>query len=233
MSTYIILIASVIGGAVLGMLLKGLKNFQVKFLLTFSGAYLLSIGVFHLLPEIYEFHDHSIGLWIMGGFFIQLVLEVFSKGIEHGHSHVEWFQKRGIPITIIASLFIHALLESLPVGAHHEELSRDALLWGIVIHKLPVSLILYTMLAEVLQRQSKVLVVILLFALIAPLGVFLGDQLEFFQKYYRELTALTLGLFLHISTTILFESSQSHHFHFKKFITILLAVFVAWFTVSH
>lgn len=233
MSSYLYLIGSVVAGAALGMVLKGHKNFQVKFLLTFSGAYLLSIGVFHLLPEIYEFHNHAIGLWIMGGFFIQLVLEVFSKGIEHGHSHVEWFQKRGIPITIIISLFVHALIESLPVGAHTEQLSRDAMLWGIVIHKLPVSLILFTMLSEVLDSKLRIFLVMVSFALIAPLGVFLGDSLQIFQDYFRELTALTFGLFIHISTTILFESNQSHHFHFKKFITILLAVFVAWFSVSH
>lgn len=233
MSSYLFLIGSVLAGAILGTVLKDRKGFQVKFLLTFSGAYLLSIGVFHLLPEIYETHSHSIGLWIMGGFFIQLFLEVFSKGIEHGHSHVEWFHKRGIPMTIIISLFVHALIESLPVGAHHEELSRDAMLWGIVIHKLPVSLILYTMLSEVLDSRLRVVMVMIGFALIAPLGVYLGDNLQVLQEYYRELTALTLGLFIHISTTILFESSQSHKFHLKKFITILIAVFVAWFSVSH
>jgi zinc transporter ZupT len=233
MMSYLLLLGSVVLGAILGTVLKSHKNFQVKFLLTFSGAYLLSIGIFHLLPEIFESHDHYIGLWIMGGFFIQLVLEVFSKGIEHGHSHVEWFQKRGIPLTIIVSLFIHALLESLPVGAHHEELSKNAMLWGIVIHKMPVSLILFTMLTEVQDSKWRVYGVMLLFALVAPLGVYLGSHLIILQEYYRELTALTFGLFVHISTTILFESDQSHQFHLKKFITVILAVFIAWFSVSH
>ena len=233
MSTSLYLIGSVVAGAAIGVWLKGHKNFQVKFLLTFSGAYLLSIGVFHLLPEIYESHEHSIGLWIIGGFFIQLILEFFSKGIEHGHSHVEWFNKKGIPVTIILSLFVHALLESLPVGAHHEELSRNAMMWGIVIHKLPVSLILFTMLSQVLSQSWRVYLVMLLFALIAPIGVFLGEEISFLQEYYRELTALTFGLFIHISTTILFESNQSHRFHLWKFLTIILAVVVAWFSVSH
>mgnify|MGYP006289502803 CR=1 FL=1 len=233
MNAYLYLIASVIGGAALGAILKTHKNFQVKFLLTFSGAYLLSIGIFHLLPEIYEEHDHRMGLWIMGGFFIQLLLEVFSKGIEHGHGHVEWFQKRGIPLTIIASLFVHALLESLPIGAHGEELSRKAMLWGIVIHKLPVSLILFTMLSEVLDQRWRIYLVLLAFALVAPLGVYLGEELAFLHNHYRELTALTFGLFVHISTTILFESSESHQFHLKKFASIVLAVVVAWFSVSH
>ena len=233
MKAYLFLILSVALGVAIGAFLKSHKNFQVKFLLTFSGAYLLSIGVFHLLPEIYEYHDHSIGLWVMGGFFIQLILEVFSKGMEHGHGHAEFFRKKGLPVVILSSLFLHALLESLPIGAHHEELSRNALLWGIVIHKLPVSIILYSMLVEVTQRWSKIIGILLLFALIAPLGVYLGELIPVLQDYYRQLTALTFGLFIHISTTILFETNQSHRFNFMKFFTTLLAVAVAWFSVSH
>ncbi|MDZ7846057.1 MAG: hypothetical protein U5L96_04445 [Owenweeksia sp.] len=113
--------------------LKSHKKISVKYLLTFSGAYLLSIGIFHLLPEIFDGHNHRMGLWIMAGFFIQLVLEVFSKGLEHGHGHTEWFRKKGLPVAILMSLFLHALLESLPVGAHHDDAVSNALLWGIVV----------------------------------------------------------------------------------------------------
>lgn len=233
MSAYFYLILSVALGTAIAALLRSHSSGSVKFLLTFSGAYLLSIGVFHLLPEIYESHDHWIGLWIMGGFFIQIVLEVFSKGMEHGHGHVELFRDKGLPLVVLVSLFLHALLESLPIGAQHNELSKNALLWGIVIHKLPVSIILYTMLTELSAGWGKIIAMMLLFALIAPLGVWLGDTLSFFQDYYRQLTALTLGVFLHISTTILFESNRSHRFNFMKFATTLLAVAVAWFSVSH
>jgi hypothetical protein len=33
------------------------------------------------MPEVYEGSDKSIGLWIMVGFFIQIILELFSEGI--------------------------------------------------------------------------------------------------------------------------------------------------------
>lgn len=233
MQAYLYLFLSVAAGTLIGAILRSHRQFSVKFLLTFSGAYLLAIGVFHLLPEIYEQHDHGIGLWIMGGFLIQLVLEVFSKGLEHGHGHAEWFRHKGVPVVILLGLFVHALLESLPVGAHHEELSRNALLWGIVIHKLPVSVILFSMLISVTQRWWTITAVMLSFALIAPLGVWLGETLPVLAQYYRQLTALTFGLFVHISTTILFESNQSHRFNFMKFFTVLLAVVVAWYSVSH
>lgn len=233
MKAYLFLILSVALGGAIAAMLKSHRSFSVKFLLTFSGAYLLSIGVFHLLPEIYEQHDHSIGLWIMGGFFIQLILEVFSKGMEHGHGHVELFRDKGLPVVVLVSLFLHAFLESLPIGAHEHDLSKNALLWGVVIHKLPVSIILFTMLTELSAGWVKIIAMMLLFALIAPVGVWLGDALPFLQDYYRQLTALTLGVFIHISTTILFESNKSHRFNFMKFATTLLAVLVAWFSVSH
>ena len=58
----------------------------LKLVLSFSGAYLFSITVLHLIPEVYHSHQTSgeiIGLFILGGFLFQLVLEHFSQGIEH------------------------------------------------------------------------------------------------------------------------------------------------------
>lgn len=231
---YLYLISSVLAGSFIGLGLKKKSDgSSVKVLLTFSGAYLLSIGVFHLLPELYETHSHSVGLYIMGGFFLQLILEFFSKGIEHGHSHTELFKNKGLPISVLISLFVHALLESLPIGAHHNELSRNALLWGIVIHKLPVSVILFAMLSELTKNVWKIVGWMLLFAMIAPLGVYLGTALPFLGLYSKEITAVVMGIFLHISTTILFESAQSHRFNFMKLLVTLGAIVIAWFSVAH
>lgn len=232
MNSYLFLILSVVAGSAIAAFLHSQKNSSVKFLLTFSGAYLLAIGVFHLLPEIYEGHDHYIGFWIMGGFFIQLLLEVFSKGMEHGHGHKELFRDKTLPLGVLSSLFLHALLESLPIGAQHDHVSKNALLMGIVIHKLPVSIILFTMMKELTASWAKIFLLMLAFALVAPLGVFLGETLPILGDYYRQLTALTLGVFIHISTTILFESNQSHRFNFMKFFSAGLAVLLAWFSVS-
>ena len=231
MLNYLYLIASVALGSLIAALIRNPKTTPVKMLLTFSGAYLLSIGVFHLIPEIYGDGNGEIGLFIMGGFFLQLILEFFSKGVEHGHSHMEMFRNKGIPLSIIASLYLHALLESLSVGTH-EGHDDHALLWAIVIHKVPVSIILYVMVAEVFQRTWKIVLFMLGFALVAPLGVFIGENLQVLAQYSREITAMVLGIFLHISTTILFESTQSHRFNFAKLFITLVAVLLAWGSVQ-
>jgi len=233
MSTYIYLFATVFIGALLGRWLRQTKAVPIKFLLIFSGAYLLGIGVFHLLPEVFESHSHHYGLFIMAGFFVQLLLEAMSKGLEHGHSHSELFHNKGLPAGVMIGLFMHAFIESIPVGSHMNHLSKDALLWGLIVHKLPVSIILYNMLCEFSGKKQVVILWLLLFALMAPLGVFMGEAIPFFAERSSELTAFVFGIFLHISTTILFEGNQSHRFNFLKYGVILFALSIAWLSVSH
>lgn len=233
MSTYIYLFATVFIGALLGRWLRKSKAVPIKFLLIFSGAYLLGIGVFHLLPEVFESHSHHYGLFIMAGFFVQLLLEAMSKGLEHGHSHSELFHNKGLPAGVMIGLFMHAFIESIPVGSHMNHISKDALLWGLVVHKLPVSIILYNMLCEFSGKKQVVIFWLLLFALMAPLGVFIGEAIPFFAERSSELTAFVFGIFLHISTTILFEGNQSHRFNFLKYGVILFALSIAWLSVSH
>ena len=233
MNAYFILIASVLAGSLIASFIKSRKSQFIKMLLTFSGAYLLSIGVFHFIPEIYDSHDHTIGLYIMGGFLLQLILEFFSMGIEHGHAHTELFKSKGVPVSIVVSLFLHALLESLPIGVHAEHNHNNSFLWAIVIHKLPVSIILFSMLAEVFKTKWKIAAFMIAFALIAPIGVAIGAAFPLLTEYNRELTAIVLGIFLHISTTILFETNQSHTFNVLKFLTTIVAIVIAWFGSMH
>src|SRR6185437_4718358 len=90
---YIILLSSIVLGAltVFGFRLHEPKH--VKLFNSFTGAFLLSLTLLHLLPELYDFHGKSenhallLGALMLGGFFIQLALDFISMGVEHGHSH--------------------------------------------------------------------------------------------------------------------------------------------------
>jgi fucose permease len=46
--------------------------------------------------------------------------------------------------------------------------------------------------------------------------------------YYDIVMAMVVGIFLHISTTILFESDEKHGFNLFKFIAIILGVGIAF-----
>jgi hypothetical protein len=75
----------------------------------------------------------------------------------------------------------------------------------------------------------KVLLFLTLFALMTPLGVLLSQETEIFKVYYSEISALVIGIFLHISTVILFESSEGHKFNLSKLISIIVAITIAYF----
>ena len=222
-----LLFASVIAGAIIVEIFKPQKGRNIQMLLTFSGAYLLAVSVLHLLPELFDQDDTSeyIGLYILGGFLIQIVLEYFSQGIEHGH-----FQKRKIiPFSVLISLGLHALLEGVPLGGHlheHSPHAHSSLLTGIVMHKIPVAIVLMTFFLQSNIKKSKAYFYLLLFALMSPLGVFAGDLVSL-DKFHTQIMAMVIGVFLHISTTILFESSDGHKFSAQKILAIIVGACIA------
>jgi zinc transporter ZupT len=226
--TYIVLIASVVVGALLVLLGKDLKPNVIKLLLAFSGAYLFAISVFHLLPEIYVDQGKKIGLFLLIGFILQIILEFFSKGIEHGHGHVS---NKAVPISMLISLAIHAYLEGMPIGGidhHGHSHFEDSLLTGIALHKIPVTIVLMSLFAQAGFSKTKSLAYIAIFAIMTPLGALSGSLVSELSHYHKEITAIVVGIFLHISTTILFESSEGHKFNIQKLLAISVGSILAW-----
>ncbi|QXP59150.1 ZIP family metal transporter [Olleya sp. HaHaR_3_96] len=222
MQNFIFPIIAVVLGYIIVLLFKPKHNRSLKLLLAFSGSFLLSITVFDFLPEVYNSNDKPIGLFIMIGILLQIILEFFSKGAEHGHVHIDK-SSVDFPWILFISLSIHSVLEGIPIEAH------EHLIYGVIIHKLPVAIILSTFFLASNLSRSKSMLFLLLFALMTPLGVFLSMQFQFFENYYYEVSALVIGIFLHISTTILFESSEGHKFNLAKLSTIILGIVIAYF----
>lgn len=210
---------------------------KLKLLLSLSGAYLFAITVLHLIPEIYSTGDHLIGIYLLAGFFLQLILDYFSEGIEHGHIHVHHHHGKAIvPFTMLLSLCIHAFFEGMPVGGTHNEHTSDMLVFGIVIHNIPIALALMTLLSQTGIAKSKSILLLSIFAIMTPLGMLLSAYLSHTQtidlsSYYQKIMAVVIGIFLHISTTILFESSENHRFNLQKFGVIILGTLMALGTV--
>ena len=228
--TYIVLIASVLIGVILFQVLNDLKASAIKLLLAFSGAYLFAISVFHLLPEVYTGDGKRIGLFLLIGFILQIVLEFFSQGIEHGHGHL---QNKTVPISMLVSLAIHAYLEGMPLGGiedygHVNSDFEGSLLTGITLHKIPVTIVLMSLFTQAGFSKTKSFILIGVFALMAPLGTLSGNFVQELSYYHREIMAVVVGIFLHISTTILFESSEAHKFNFQKLVAIALGSIMAW-----
>ncbi|WP_299709611.1 ZIP family metal transporter [uncultured Tenacibaculum sp.] len=226
---YLILIGAVLLGGVF-VLYKKPNKLYTRLLLAFSGAYLLSVTVLHLLPEVYSHNEdehrfHTLGILILIGILIQSILESFSKGAEHGHVHLH-SNSNTFPWLLFTSLSLHAFTEGLPIHS-----ANDNLLWAIVVHKIPIAIILTTFFLHSEFSKVKTFLFLFIFSLMSPLGYYLGETNNWIQQYHQEITALIIGVFLHISTIILFESSENHKFNLQKFSAILLGILLTIFTL--
>ncbi|WP_461534469.1 ZIP family metal transporter [Sinomicrobium sp.] len=193
-----------------------------KLLLAFSGAFLLSITVFELVPEVFEDHSGKTpGIFIMCGIFLQIFLEFFSKGAEHGHIHHSPGHK-SFPWMLFISLSIHSVLEGIPIYHH------NTLIYGIVIHKLPIAIVLTTFFVNSNIDKWKMMAFMILFAFMTPLGTFLSTNLHLIEEFYMPINALIIGIFLHISTIILFESAEGHKFNITKLVVIIAGILTAY-----
>lgn len=217
---YILPFLSVVLGYVIALILKPKSKKNLKLLLAFSGSFLLSITVMDLLPEVYEIHSHSVGIFIMIGILFQIILEFFSKGAEHGHVHGH-DKIQEMPWLLFISLCIHAFFEGFPVGHHHD------LAFGIAIHHLPIAIILTTFFLNAELSKTTLFVFMLTFALMTPLGTFMSETLPTLAHYYTEITAIVIGILFHISSTIIFESSEGHKFNIAKISMIILGILLA------
>jgi len=125
---YALLFISVLVGGALAFLFRQGTKPTLVLLLSFSGAYLLGITVLHLLPGAFAETNASPGYWILAGFLVQLLLEQFSRGVEHGHVHVHERGHTAMAIQVMIGLSLHAFLEGLPLshyGEFHNALHGD------------------------------------------------------------------------------------------------------------
>jgi len=219
---YLLPLFSVLIGYGIALLLKPKSKISLKLLLAFSGSFLLSLTVMHLLPDVYESDNHNIGIFIMAGILFQIILEFFSKGAEHGHVHGHETMSH-IPWLLFISLCIHAFLEGFPVSHHHN------LALGIAIHHLPIAIILTLFFVNAKLDKKAIFAFMLTFAIMTPLGTIISDYLPILNDYYTQITAVVIGILFHISSTIIFESSEGHKFNIAKVSMIVIGIVLAYF----
>jgi zinc and cadmium transporter len=211
-------------------LVKSDRSKLLKLILSFSGAYLFAITVLHLIPDAYAGVDgHEIGIYILIGFLLQVFLEQFSEGVEHGHMHHHHHEEGHVfPYPIMISLCLHAFLEGMPLAKDQ----HNELIFGIALHHIPAAFALASILLQNHYKPGSLLVFIGLFAIMAPLGFLLSYGISTgsvggIELYFNKMMGIVIGIFLHISTTILFETSVDHKFTRRKMVAVLIGITVA------
>ncbi len=233
----LILFLSAFMGGLAIFLVKSDKSQLLKLILSFSGSYLFAITVLHLIPNVYQgSNGGQIGVFILIGFLFQIFLEQFSEGVEHGHMHKHHHHKI-FPLGIMISLCLHAFLEGMPLAKDH----HNALIFGISLHHIPASFALASILMQSKITTKGIIFYLVLFAIMAPLGYYFSYSLSNgnifgIEQYFNKIMGVVIGIFLHISTTILFESSVDHKVNKRKMLAVLLGIAIAligFFTANH
>lgn len=222
MNKYLLPVLAVLIGALIVLVLKQKRSLFTKLLLSFSGAFLLALTLFDLLPEVYHHLDAKLtGLYIMFGILLQIILEFFSKGAEHGHIHIHKNNTQ-FPWLLFISLCIHSFLEGFPIHQHND------MVYGVLIHKIPIATLITSFLVQSNYSKMQIAGFLIFFAAMTPLGTFISNNTSLAEQYIYIINAIVIGIFFHISTVILFESSEGHKFNMSKLLAIIFGVAIAY-----
>ncbi|WP_307453332.1 MULTISPECIES: ZIP family metal transporter [Chryseobacterium] len=225
--TVFLLVMSVIAGILLGKYF-GKRQKLAKNLLILSAGFLITVCLNEVFPQVYASGaGGGLGIFVIAGVLLQMILEALTKGFEHGHLH-HHSEHNILPVALMVGLFIHAFIEGIPLANERETLSPYLL--GIVFHNLPISFILGAFLFNRHGESRSTtsypsLLIIALFALASPLGMLLGNYFNpDLQPYFL---AVVGGIFLHISSVIIFESNKNHNIDWLKIGLVILGVSLA------
>lgn len=218
----LLLILSVLIGVFLGKYF-GSKQQLAKSLLILSAGFLITICLNEVFPQVYHSDNHNIGVYVILGVLVQMLLENLTKGFEHGHLHHHCDDHAIIPVALIAGLFVHAFIEGIPLS--HEKQVLSPYLLGILFHNVPISFVLGSFLAHSKNFSPKFWLIVMIFALASPLGMLLGKYFDEDLKVY--FLAIVGGIFLHISSVIIFESNKNHKMDWQKIILVICGVSLA------
>lgn len=233
MSEIIIATAITLFAGGLGIWFSRFRTILIPIILPFTGGYIFTVCLNHFFPELYIDFNTSTPLLIILGFLIQLILDQFSKGIEHGHFHVPNTLSNGFILSLMIGLGVHAFIEGVALGDHThihsagEHVHEHSFLWAILIHKAPAAFALGC-LGSVGKGSIKTAVIVtILFALMTPFGM-LVPELFGKAEWITAMYPITVGSLLHISSTMLFESGKKlHAIDYKKLLAMIIGISIA------
>ncbi|HRP89041.1 MAG TPA: ZIP family metal transporter [Edaphocola sp.] len=211
---------------------------KLHLLLTFSGAYLLSVTMLHLIPESASEMGFEMGIYMLIGFFLQQILQKFTHGLEHGHNHSHDHHHHQLPIiSVIIGMTVHAFAEGIPLGAvYQDHQTVPALYLAIALHKLPEAMVIASLLLANKNSKWQAFLLLAAFSLLSPLSSFITHNYAIewngFAKMLPYIIAVVTGSFLHIGTTIFYESGNKlHSISFKKWLATFTAIALAFLTM--
>ena len=221
------MLVSLLGGFL--PLLRELSQRALALMLSFSAGVLLGAVFFHMLPETGRVLVDDIGLPVLAGFLLIFVMErfVFVHACEERECDIHHM---GIPAFLGISL--HSLLDGVALGAGLMlPQVGPVVLLAVIIHKMPDSISISSILLSAGWARSKVARLSALFSLTTPIGALLA--FVFFRSFSEENIAVAIGIsagtFLAIATADILP--QVHRIEQRNPLTLVFLVFglgVSW-----
>lgn len=238
----LLLIGSILLVGLIAMSVRNKVSSLSRVWLCFSGAFLVSITFLHLFPIIFMVPGNNIGIWIIAGFFGQLILEQFSSGIEHGHLHLHHHKGNfALALQIMLGLCVHSFVEGLSLGGYHQLghvydhtliPGLNPLLVGIILHHAPAAFALVLILSSSGFSKWVIMACLVIFGVMPSIGALVETNIIMDTPAVQKTLAFVAGSFLHVATTILFETDGSdHHLPYKNILATLLGVGLALLTL--
>lgn len=205
------------------------KLIDLSLLMLFSGAFLLTVTLTGILPHAVAESSTFIWLFVGMGYVFQLLIDVFTKGVEHGHIHGN--EKIKIWPLYIA-LFCHALIEGMPLALiDNKGQTLINYFVGLAMHEIPAAFILTYLLHKSLKTLFFKWFMVLVYSFAIPLGYGLASVIKtqvFFNSNIKNIIlAICSGILLHIATTVITENFKHHSFNKKKWLAFAAGLLLA------
>ena len=222
-----VMFVSLLGGFL--PLMRTLSQRALAHLLSFSAGVLLGAVFFHMLPEAAEVLNERVGWPILTGFLLIFVMEKFVF-VHACEEHACDIHQMGLPAFLGISL--HSLLDGVALGAGLilPQLGPVVLL-AVLIHKMPDSISISSILLAAGWERRKISWLNLLFSLTTPVGALIAFL--FFRSLSPENAAAAIGVsagtFLAIATADILP--QVHRIEQRNPMTLLflfLGLMVSW-----
>lgn len=178
-----LLILTLISAA--GLVLFFFKKVNTTFLnllIALGAGSMLAVSIVHILPETLAQTEYAIYAFLAGFVIIYIIEELLTP---HHHDHVHGDHSHEDPhehydhvaIVSFIAIFAHTLLDGLGIraGMGLSDVAGYAVLFGVAIHQIPVSLSLAAILRESRLTRVTQITFLVLFAFAAPLGYILSD----------------------------------------------------------
>jgi len=204
--------------------------------LSFGAGVLLSAAFLHMIPASIPALGPATGFYLLCGYFIMTLIERFTMAHPCGE---EACPSHRIGIVALFGLSVHSVIAGTALGVGLTgpvDISTSlALLAAILVHKVPETLALVSLLALSGWTGTRGLVMLLIFACMGPAGILFGALIHNESaSFLSGALAISAGTFLYIASSDLLP-----HLHRKmkeewvNFLAFLAGLFILSLETLH